>query len=104
MYVYGNLFFNVSFQCLVNGLTFSKLHQEATQCGNLEMFFCGFPRMIGLHLFPNLHKLCIIGQSISRLEGLSPLIHLKELWVCECQIQVSNLILSTRLVRPLVLR
>ena len=75
-------------QCLVNGLSFNKLHQDAPECKKLEMFFSGFPRMVGLYLFPNLQSLCIMGQSITRLEGLSPLTQLKELWVSECQVQV----------------
>ena len=37
----------------------------------------------------NLHTLIVIGQSsITSLDGISELIHLRELWVVECQIKV----------------
>ncbi|KAL8572554.1 hypothetical protein ACOMHN_040458 [Nucella lapillus] len=73
--------------CLNNGITYSKLAAEGPEVGVLEMFFSGFPRLIGLHHFPNIHTMTIIGQSISALSGLSTLTRLKELWVAECQIK-----------------
>jgi hypothetical protein len=54
------------------------------------MFFSGFPRLIGLHHFPCLHTLTVIGQSITVLTGLTSLTMLRELWVAECFIQVSR--------------
>lgn len=75
-------------QCLNNGITYTKLAAEGPGVGVLEMFFSGFPRLIGLHHFPNIHTLTVIGQSISALSGLSTLTKLKELWVAECQIKV----------------
>ena len=75
-------------QCLNNGITYTKLGAEGPGVGVLEMFFSGFPRLIGLHHFPNIHTLTVIGQSISALSGLSTLTKLKELWVAECQIKV----------------
>ncbi|XP_076442127.1 leucine-rich repeat-containing protein 9-like isoform X2 [Babylonia areolata] len=73
--------------CLNNGISHSKLAVEGPELEVLEMFFSGFPRLIGLHHFPNIHTMTIIGQSISVLNGLTTLTKLKELWVAECQIQ-----------------
>ncbi|XP_070181590.1 leucine-rich repeat-containing protein 9-like isoform X2 [Littorina saxatilis] len=73
--------------CLNNGITYSKLPVEGQGVKILEMFFSGFPRLIGLHYFPNIHTLTVIGQSISKLKGLTTLTKLKELWVAECQIK-----------------
>uniref|UniRef100_A0A673J9S6 Leucine rich repeat containing 9 n=1 Tax=Sinocyclocheilus rhinocerous TaxID=307959 RepID=A0A673J9S6_9TELE len=50
------------------------------------MFFSGFPRMVGLSLFPRLSSLTIIGQSISSIHGLEYCPLLKELWVVECKL------------------
>lgn len=73
--------------CLNNGITYSKLAAEGRTVEVLEMFFSGFPRLIGMQHFPNIHTLTIIGQSISQINGLYMLTKLKELWVAECQIQ-----------------
>ena len=54
----------------------------------LEMFFSGYPRMLGLPHFPNLLSLVIVGQTVSRIEGLENVPQLRELWVVECKLQV----------------
>ncbi|KAH9489094.1 Leucine-rich repeat-containing protein 9 [Bulinus truncatus] len=72
--------------CLNNGINFKKLYVEGPQTFVLEMFFSGYPRLIGMHHFPNLTTLTVIGQSVSHLEGLSDLLTLDELWVAECQL------------------
>ena len=59
----------------------------------LEMFFTGFPTISGLQHFPNLRKLVIMHQGITRIKGLESLILLEELWLCECKIKVSHCIL-----------
>ena len=46
--------------------------QEGSDTSKLEMFFSGYPRIVGLSLFPNLTSLTI-----------------KELWIAECCIEVS---------------
>ena len=91
-------------QCATNGLNFHKLQSEGQQCLQLEMFFSGFPRMVGLYLFPNLQILSLMGQPITRLEGLTPLVNLTELWVCECQIQVSEWCYSRYIPRNISVR
>ena len=35
-----------------------------------------------------LQVLCIVGQPITRIQGLSAVPKLKELWIAECQLQV----------------
>ncbi|CAL1540956.1 unnamed protein product [Lymnaea stagnalis] len=72
--------------CLNNGINYKKLYLEGPETTVLEMFFSGYPRLIGMHHFPNLTTLTVIGQSVSRLEGLTDLPYLDELWVAECQL------------------
>ncbi|XP_073775247.1 leucine-rich repeat-containing protein 9 isoform X2 [Danio rerio] len=56
------------------------------------MFFSGFPRMVGLSLFPRLSSLTIVGQSISSIQGLEYCPLLRELWVVECKLnEISGL-------------
>ncbi|ESN95107.1 hypothetical protein HELRODRAFT_179696 [Helobdella robusta] len=40
--------------------------------------------MCGFDYFPNLQSLCIVGQSIDKIENISSLFKLKELWIVEC--------------------
>lgn len=54
----------------------------------IEMFFTGFPKIVAMHLFPNLTTLTLVGQPITKLEGISSLIKLQELWLCESEIKV----------------
>jgi Leucine-rich repeat (LRR) protein len=86
----------------VNGLNFGKLEQEGESVEMLEMFFSGFPKMVGLQYFPNLEKLILMGQQIDKLEGLSFCPKLKELWASECSIRVSQFILNSlgKIIRP----
>lgn len=77
-------------QCVSNGLCYEKVCQEEGSGEMvLEMFFSGFPRMVGLSLFPRLSSLTIVGQSISSIQGLEYCPLLKELWVVECKLNVS---------------
>uniref|UniRef100_A0A9J7ZJV0 Uncharacterized protein n=1 Tax=Cyprinus carpio carpio TaxID=630221 RepID=A0A9J7ZJV0_CYPCA len=55
----------------------------------LEMFFSGFPRMVGLSLFPTLSSLTVVGQSINSIHSLDYCPLLKELWVVECKLNVN---------------
>uniref|UniRef100_A0A9J8BPZ2 Leucine rich repeat containing 9 n=1 Tax=Cyprinus carpio carpio TaxID=630221 RepID=A0A9J8BPZ2_CYPCA len=50
------------------------------------MFFSGFPRMVGLSLFPTLSSLTVVGQSINSIHSLDYCPLLKELWVVECKL------------------
>lgn len=72
-------------QCIGNGVNYEKLVEEG--CGGkvqeLEMFFFGYPRIVGLEHFPNLTKLCIVNQKISSMKGVEACMNLEELWVCE---------------------
>ena len=55
----------------------------------LEMFFSGFPDIVGMSNFPNLLVLCVIGQDTLRtIQGLEPLVQLEELWICETNVEV----------------
>lgn len=85
-------------QCLNNGVTYTKISEEGPSVDVLEMFFSGFSRIIGMHHFPNIHTLTIIGQSISQIVGLTPLSKLRELWVAECQVEVSKCVCSYKCI------
>lgn len=76
-------------QCVSNGLCYEKVCQEGSCEMVLEMFFSGFPHMVGLSLFPRLSRLTIVGQSISTIQGLEYCPLLRELWVVECKLNVS---------------
>ncbi|ESO85655.1 hypothetical protein LOTGIDRAFT_210857 [Lottia gigantea] len=79
--------------CANNGLNFNKLENgEGESLGVFEMFFSGYPQLIGLKYFPNLHTLTVIGQTVDKIQGLNSLSKLKELWLCECEIKkIENL-------------
>lgn len=76
-------------QCVSNGLCHERVCQEGSVETVLEMFFSGFPRMVGLSLFPRLSTLTIVGQSISSIQDLEFCPLLRELWVVECKLAVS---------------
>ena len=80
---------HIFFQCAVNGINHGKLDQEGETVKVLEMFFSGFPKLIGMHFFPNLDKLVLMGQPLDKIEGLSFCPNLTELWVAECCLRVS---------------
>lgn len=63
--------------------------QEGPDTSKLEMFFSGYPRIVGLSLFPNLTSLTIVAQDIKDISGLETCLQLKELWIAECCIEVS---------------
>lgn len=63
--------------------------QEGSDTSKLEMFFSGYPRIVGLSLFPNLTSLTIVAQDIKEISGLETCLQLKELWIAECCIEVS---------------
>lgn len=77
-------------QCVCNGVSYEKINQEGKAVTALEMFFSGFPCMVGLSRFPGLINLTIVGQNIQRIQGLEECPQLKELWVAECQLSVSH--------------
>ena len=54
----------------------------------LEIFFFGYPRIVGLHHFPVLRCLRIVNQKIKSMKGLQCCHSLKELWICEGDIEV----------------
>lgn len=90
--VLNNAPHNITCQCAVNGVTYEKL---ALGCGTevrrLEMFFFGCPRITGLNSFPNLRVLCIVNQRFGQISGLDSCRCLEELWICETQVNVSEL-------------
>ena len=80
-------------QCTVNGVKFDKLQKGAGKnVTSLEMFFSGFPKIIGMEYFPSLQSLTLMGQAITELENLEHLPNLTELCVSECKLSVSRIL------------
>lgn len=53
-------------QCTVNGINYEKLTTGAgAAVKKLEIFFFGFPRIVGMRHFPNLTVLTVVNQKIS---------------------------------------
>uniref|UniRef100_A0A8C9XFC8 Leucine rich repeat containing 9 n=1 Tax=Sander lucioperca TaxID=283035 RepID=A0A8C9XFC8_SANLU len=69
---------------MANGVSYEKIAQEGSNVSSLEIFFSGFPRMVGLSFFPGLCQLTIVGQNIKHIEGLECCPLLRELWVVQC--------------------
>jgi len=75
-------------QCTINDVNYDKLQLGGgMKVNKLEIFF-GFPRVVGMHHFPNLSVLCVMNQKISKISGLQSCVNLKELWICEGAIEV----------------
>uniref|UniRef100_A0A3P8Y1B0 Leucine rich repeat containing 9 n=1 Tax=Esox lucius TaxID=8010 RepID=A0A3P8Y1B0_ESOLU len=72
--------------CIVNGVSYEKIPLEGSSITSLEVFFSGYPRMVGLSLFPCLCQLTVVGQNISHIQGLESCPLLQELWVVECKL------------------
>uniref|UniRef100_A0A8C2UVI8 Leucine rich repeat containing 9 n=1 Tax=Chinchilla lanigera TaxID=34839 RepID=A0A8C2UVI8_CHILA len=73
--------------CMCNGLSYEMVGQEGPDISKLEMFFTGYPCIVGLSLFPNLSSLTIVAQDIKEISGLETCLQLKELWIAECYIE-----------------
>uniref|UniRef100_A0A670XMP3 Leucine rich repeat containing 9 n=1 Tax=Pseudonaja textilis TaxID=8673 RepID=A0A670XMP3_PSETE len=78
------IIFNYFFQCTRNGLAYERLEQEGPSTQSLEMFFSGYPRIVGLSHFPSLTKLTLVRQHIQCISDLENCPFLKELWIAEC--------------------
>ncbi|XP_044023700.1 leucine-rich repeat-containing protein 9 isoform X2 [Siniperca chuatsi] len=72
--------------CMANGVSYEKIAQEGSNISSLEIFFSGFPRMVGLSFFPRLCQLTIVGQNIKHIEGFEGCPLLRELWVVQCHL------------------
>ncbi|KAF3844873.1 hypothetical protein F7725_008036 [Dissostichus mawsoni] len=72
--------------CMANGVCYEKIRQDGSNVSSLEIFFSGFPRMVGLSFFPRLCQLTIVGQDIKHIEGLECCPLLRELWVVQCDL------------------
>ncbi|XP_038584816.1 leucine-rich repeat-containing protein 9 isoform X3 [Micropterus salmoides] len=72
--------------CMANGVSYEKIAQEGSNISCLEIFFSGFPRMVGLSFFPRLCQITIVGQNIKHIEGLEGCPLLRELWVVQCNL------------------
>lgn len=83
---------NIFSQCMTNGVSYEKIIQEGCNISSLEIFFSGFPRMVGLSFFPRLCHLTIVGQDIKHIEALECCPLLRELWVVQCHLTVSLLL------------
>lgn len=79
-------------QCTTNGIQYAQLEGNGPAIKLLEMFFSGYPHMVGLDNFPNLTVLIIVGQAIEKIQGVQSCKGLKELWICECNLKVCNYI------------
>uniref|UniRef100_H3C5I0 Leucine rich repeat containing 9 n=1 Tax=Tetraodon nigroviridis TaxID=99883 RepID=H3C5I0_TETNG len=80
------------FACTANGLSYETITQDGSSVVTLEIFFSGFPRMVGLSLFPNLCRLTVVGQDLTKMEALDCCPLLQELWVAECRLtEISGL-------------
>ncbi|XP_060780549.1 leucine-rich repeat-containing protein 9 [Neoarius graeffei] len=78
--------------CVCNGVCYEKICEYGSGLEALEVFFSGFPRMVGLSLFPRLVTLTIVGQNVHKIQGLDDCPLLQELWVAECQLtEISGL-------------
>ncbi|XP_022077491.2 leucine-rich repeat-containing protein 9 isoform X1 [Acanthochromis polyacanthus] len=78
--------------CMVNGVSYEKIAQEGCNIRSLEIFFSGFPRMVGLSFFPRLCQLTIVDQNIKLIEGLECCPLLQELWIVQCHLtEISGL-------------
>uniref|UniRef100_UPI003AAD219B leucine-rich repeat-containing protein 9 n=1 Tax=Centroberyx gerrardi TaxID=166262 RepID=UPI003AAD219B len=72
--------------CMANGVSYEKIAQDGSSVSSLEVFFSGYPRMVGLSFFPRLCQLTVVGQNISHIQGLDCCPLLQELWLVECQL------------------
>ncbi|KAF7710766.1 leucine-rich repeat-containing protein 9 isoform X1 [Silurus meridionalis] len=78
--------------CACNGMSYESVCKDGSGVEALEVFFSGFPRMVGLSLFPHLATLTIVGQNICKIQGLDWCPQLQELWVAECKLtEISGL-------------
>lgn len=72
--------------CACNGVNYEKIAQEGPANKTLEMFFSGYPKMVGLSYFPNLTNLTLVGQNIENIAGLESCPLLQKLWIVECHL------------------
>ncbi|XP_056401266.1 leucine-rich repeat-containing protein 9 isoform X2 [Hyla sarda] len=72
--------------CMCNGVNYDRIRQDGPATKTLEMFFSGYPQMVGLCYFPNLTNLTIVGQSIESICNLESCPLLEELWITEGQL------------------
>nr|XP_056707726.1 leucine-rich repeat-containing protein 9 [Euleptes europaea] len=70
--------------CTSNGLCYERVEHEGAETKSLEMFFSGYPRIVGLLFFPNLTRLTLVRQNIQNISNLENCPLLRELWVAEC--------------------
>ncbi|XP_069806493.1 leucine-rich repeat-containing protein 9 isoform X1 [Dendropsophus ebraccatus] len=69
--------------CMCNGVNYDKIRLDGPATKTLEMFFFGYPKMVGLSYFPNLTNLTLVGQSIESICDLESCPLLEELWITE---------------------
>lgn len=81
-----------------NGWTRQDLETRNDALSHVEMFLSSYNRMLALDLFSNLVSLQIIGQSITKIEGLQHCSALKSLWIIEGKLnQIEGLEAATSL-------
>ncbi|XP_072347821.1 leucine-rich repeat-containing protein 9 isoform X4 [Scyliorhinus torazame] len=86
--------------CMCNGLSPEKIAEQGPSVTELEMFFSGYPRMVGLLYFPNLVVLTLVKQDIGRIEGLEACPLLTQLWIAESHlVDIEGLDYCTNLQR-----
>lgn len=79
---------HIYLQCINNGINYEKLVEEGGggKVLELEMFFFGYPRVVGMEYFPSLTKLRVVNQKINSMKGVEACMNLEELWICEGQL------------------
>uniref|UniRef100_S4RIN5 Uncharacterized protein n=1 Tax=Petromyzon marinus TaxID=7757 RepID=S4RIN5_PETMA len=89
--------------CACNGVPYERLAQEGPGVERLEIFFSGYPRMVGLSNFPNLTVLTLVNQDVRDIEGLHGCRLLRELWIAESHVTVIKGLEPCRELRKLYL-
>jgi len=91
LYVFFKLFLiGCVFKCTSNGIQYHQIEGSGPCIKILEMFFSGFPSIVGLQYFPHLTKLVIVGQTLDCMQNLEYCPELKELWICETKLKVGK--------------
>ena len=90
-YLKIEMLLTILLQCMNNGINYNRaVNGDTNNVELLEIFFSGYPRMIGLNYFTHLKKLIIMNQQLQRIDGLMSLNKLTELWLCECSLKVGS--------------
>lgn len=73
-------------QLEANGVTEKTMNEAPASVRQLEMFLFNYSKIQALDAFTGLTTLVICQQAIQEMEGLTSLVHLECLWLCETNI------------------